>query len=320
MTSFRSALITGATGFIGSALVHRLLQEQVEVTCIVRHNHRPLLASQSSLVRTVEFYPSRPADLRAKLRNAAPEVIFHLASYGVKQEDRDLQQLLEGNVSLLVHLLEATSGLPVRRFIHAGSCAEYGPSVADEGCISEMHPLRPTSVYGAAKAASFLLGNTIASRLSIPFVTLRLFGVFGTREDPDRLLPYLIRRLDANQPVDLTPGEQVRDFLFESDVVDAFILAAKADGLPSYEVYNVCSGSAVTVRQVGEAVATELERPFCLLQWGRRQYRSDEPMWLVGDNRKFKTAVSWTPTVGIQEGVRRMISSMRLAPEHHNAI
>jgi nucleoside-diphosphate-sugar epimerase len=245
------------------------------------------------------------------------DVVFNLASYGVRQDDRDPQQMVEGNVGLLVHLLNAIADRPIIRFIHAGSCSEYGVNLSNGELISETHPLRPTSLYGAAKAASFLIGNVLASHLSIPFVTLRLFGVFGTREAPDRLIPYLIRRLTRNQPVDLTPGEQVRDFLFEDDAVEAFVCAATASRLNSGEVYNVCTGHPTRIHEIGEEVALELGRSTDLLHWGARRYRADEPMWLVGDHRRFAKLTAWRPATSLPAGIRRMISS---TPDDQDAI
>jgi UDP-glucose 4-epimerase len=310
MRSFRSALVTGATGFIGSALVQRLLADRVQVTCLVRSRRRLLAEPNSPDLRIIETHSFKDAELRQRLKDVPIDVVFHLASYGVRREDRDVRHLIEGNLELLADLLIAMAESPIRRFVHAGSCSEYGFPASDGILVSEQHPLNPTSLYGAAKAASFLFGNALASDLKIPFLTLRLFGVFGTREAPRRLLPYLIRRLASDQMVDLTPGEQVRDLLYEDDVVEAFISAAEAQGLNDGAVYNVCSGCPIRVRAVGEAVAYELGKPLHLLQWGKREYRSDEPMWLVGDNRRFASATGWQPSISLPAGIRRMISAI----------
>jgi nucleoside-diphosphate-sugar epimerase len=78
----------------------------------------------------------------------------------------------------------------------------------------------------------------------------------------------LIRRLENDTPVDLTPGEQVRDLLFEDDVVNALLQASESDGLQPYQVYNVCSARPVRIREVGEAVADALNKPRELLHTG----------------------------------------------------
>ena len=322
MRSFGSALVTGATGFIGSALVARLAAEQVNVTCLVRHSKGFQAFDNLKNVRVIEVPSFQTSCLKEHLSNISADVVFNLASYGVQQEDRDPDELIEGNVRLLTRLLDVVAKWPLKRFIHTGSCSEYGLPESEGLPISESQRLHPLSLYGAAKAATGLLGTTYASQLNIPFVTLRLFGVFGTREAAQRLIPYMIRRLDQDQAVDLTPGEQVRDLLFEEDVVEAFLKAAEAE-LDLYEAYNVCSSWPTRIREVGEVVADTLQKPRDLLQWGRRQYRTDEPMWLVGDNRRFVRATSWRPAVSLEDGIRRIISSGRFSQArigHQHAI
>ncbi len=303
--ALKSALVTGSTGFVGSVLVDRLLAENVEVTCVVRQRSTPRAANRR--VRLVEVSSFDTSVLQSALAGTSAEAVFHLASYGVQQTERDIDQLVEGNVSIVLHLLQATAHWPLRRFVHTGSCSEYGQRGSEGRLIAEMDPIQPQSLYGAVKAGSVLAGSALAASLNIPFVTLRLFGVFGTRERPPRLIPYLISRLQNNDPVDLTSGEQVRDFLFEDDVATAFLDAATSDGLKSGEVYNVCSSVPTRIREVGEMVADAMGKPRELLHWGERPYRADELMWVVGDNHRFREATAWAPTVSLQEGIARVL-------------
>ena len=310
MTSFRSALVTGGTGFIGSVLVRRLVADGVTVTCLVRaRTRRPGALATLDGARVIELPSFSAAQLDAALAGVAADVVFHLASYGVHQADRDAAQLLEGNVSFLCNLLEATSSWPMQRFIYSASCAEYGFPVQEGVPIPETHGLRPASMYGAAKAVAYLAGSALAARLNAPFVALRLFGAFGVHEAPLRLAPFLIRHLIQDQPVALSPGDQVRDLLYEDDVTDALIAAAEGGGVQPGQAYNVCSGRATRVREVGEMVARALGKPLGLLHWGARPHRADEPLWQVGDNRQFTAATSWRPRITVQEGIERMVAA-----------
>lgn len=323
MSRTQSAIVTGASGFIGSVLVDRLVKSGIQVTCLVRSKKRFPPGVDTSALRVIETSSFDSSELKPKLAGTAFDTVFHLASYGVRQEDREPQQLIDGNVRLVLNVLESVRTHPIRTFINVGSCSEYGFPVSNGTLMDETHPLTPKSPYGAAKAAATLFGNAMAARWNIPFVTLRLFNVFGTHEGPQRLIPYLILRLQQNEPVDLTPGEQVRDLLFEDDVVNALIRASESDGLRPNQVYNVCSARPVRIREVGEAVADALNKPRQLLHWGERNYRQDEPLWLVGDNRRFVEATDWRPEVSLQEGLRRMISSMGVSPQrgtHQHAV
>jgi UDP-glucose 4-epimerase len=309
--NLRSALVTGSTGFLGSVLVNRLVAEGVEVTCLVRAQSisKATPFANDPRIRIVEV---EGTDLESRLAGISADVVFNLASYGVRETERDTDRLIEGNLSNLLGLMRATADWPLRRFVHTGSCSEYGFPEKDGTLVAEAHPIQPKSLYGAAKAASVLCGNAWALSLNVPFVTLRLFGVFGTREGPHRLVPSVISRLLDDQPVDLTGGEQVRDLLFEDDVASAFLAAASSEGLKSGEVYNVCASQPTRIRDVGEFIASVMEKSRDLLRWGARPYRADEPMWLVGDNRRFKAATStWSQTISVHDGVRRMVENAR---------
>lgn len=309
MVDFNSALVTGANGFIGSSLVRRLTAEGVAVYAMVRADSDHSRLESTPGIKVIQVQSFELTELQKSLTGVSAEVVFNLASYGVNPQDRDPEAMIEGNVNLVARLLLATADWPLKRFVHTGSCSEYGGNPSPNTFISEDWPLQPTSLYGAAKAASVIYGSALALQLRTPFVTLRLFGVYGFGEGPHRLIPYLIDRVNRGQFVDLTPGEQVRDLLYIDDVADAFITATQSDNLDSYAVYNLCSSQPVQIRDVAEAVADAMNAPRNLLQFGERPYRADEAMWIVGDNRRFKDATQWQPQIYLTDGIRRMIDS-----------
>jgi nucleoside-diphosphate-sugar epimerase len=313
MTGFRSAVVTGATGFIGSALVRRLLDDGVRTYCLLRTKPRcDSIIERLNGAELVQLVSFQTPELERCLMDFSADVIFNLASYGVSQEDRDPEALLDGNAGLVARLVLAAAISPPKIFIHTGSCSEYGQPLLEGTPFTEDQPLRPTSLYGAAKAASTLYGNTLAARVGVPFVTLRLFGVFGVGEGPRRLIPYLIDQLRCDEPADLTPGQQVRDFLYVEDIVEAFVRSVRDANLTLSEAYNVCSARPIRIRDIGEMVADFMEKPRGLLRWGRRPYRQDEPMWIVGDNRRFVEATSWHPRISTAEGIRRIVAASRV--------
>jgi nucleoside-diphosphate-sugar epimerase len=285
-------LVTGASGFIGSNLAHALIARGDEVICLTR---RPLAALEQAGAQVVH-----------SLDGVRAERVFHLAAAGVSAKDRKTTPLLDGNVGLVARLLESVADWPLTHFVHTGSCSEYGP-VASGVLLTEDHAIRPESMYGAAKAASSLVADALARRLGLPFVSLRLFGVYGPGEAPSRLLPTLLSTLRGTEVCRLTPGRQVRDFTFITDVVQAFILAGTTQ--LDERAYNVCSGAGVTIRTVAREAASLLEVPDDRLQFGALPYRDDEPMWIVGDRSRFSAATGWEPRVGLRAGIERMLES-----------
>jgi UDP-glucose 4-epimerase len=308
MNSINAALVTGSTGFIGSALIRRLSEEGIQTFCLVRGGrYNAAFFNELRGAEVIEIHSSHADALKKALAGITADVVFNLASYGVNPKENDPDIMIDANLHLVSRLLHITSQWPLRRFIHTGSCFEYGEP-DDREPISEDHNLRPLSLYGATKAASVLIGNALAAKLSTPFVTLRLFGVYGKGERSHRLIPYTMNLLKVNNPVDLSPGEQVRDLLYVDDVVDAFLTAARHEAVMPRYIYNICSGVPLTIREVGETVAQIMDKPSSLLHWGERKYSPSEPMWLVGNGRKFEETTGWRPKFGLREGIRLMTS------------
>lgn len=303
------ALVTGATGFIGRALVGRLVSDRIETHCLIRSSS----ARRAELERLA---PARIIGLESfdaqKLTNAIGnprfDAVFHLASYGVNPSERDARLLLSGNLDLTVDLVRAVAAAPPGRFVLTGSCSEYAPG-PDGVFLREDFPTRPESLYGAAKVAASVVGNALARELGVPFVAVRLFGTYGPGEAPHRLIPYIVEHLTRGTRPDLTGGEQQRDLSHVDDVVDGLILAASSADVRAYEVYNLCSGTPRRIREVAEAVADAMGKPHSELGLGLRPYRSDEAMWIVGDPSKFRKASGYTPKRRFEEAVKHVVAS-----------
>jgi len=300
-------LVTGATGFIGRRLVTRLSEMGSSVICLVYPNRR-----QSNSLPAVHGVIPVDGDstqsLAQTLSDAGPEVVINLAAQGVSPETRDPQLMINGNIGVISKLIQGLSHSSPRVILHAGSWSEYADSNGSEP-IDEDQPIWPRSVYGAAKASATMFGNALARETGLPFVTLRLFNVFGVGESPNRLIPYLIDRLGVSEYADLTPGDQIRDVTYVDDIVDAILLAGGA-GLEPYTAYNVCSSRPTQVRLIAETVADIMHKPRNLLRFGSIPHRTDEPLEIVGDNTRFVDATGWKPKTTLETGVELMVAAL----------
>jgi nucleoside-diphosphate-sugar epimerase len=301
--------VTGATGFIGRALVGRLAQLGIRTICAVRpESPRAAALAEVQGIELMYVDTSSRQALSEAFRRAPIENVIHLAAPGVALDHRDPLQLIDGHAGLVARMLLSLGDSPLVRFVHIGSCSEYAPAPPST-FIPEEHSLASASVYGAAKASASLIGASLARSLGLPFVTLRLFGTYGIGEAPSRLLPYLIDRLGRGEMTELTDGMQVRDLTYIDDMVDAILIATEKKDLVLHRSYNACSGVPVRIRDAVELTARVMKQPASLLGFGRLSQREDESSWIVGDPSRFLAATGWRPRLTLEEGIAKMVAS-----------
>ncbi|MBP1870887.1 dTDP-6-deoxy-L-talose 4-dehydrogenase (NAD+) [Ensifer adhaerens] len=202
------------------------------------------------------------------------DTVIHVAWYaepGKYLHSAENIVCLEGTL----RMAQAAALAGVRRFVGVGTCFEYDLSA---GMLSTDTPLRPISPYAGAKAAVFMALSQWLPLHGIAFAWCRLFYLFGEGEDERRLFPYLRAQLSAGNPVELTSGNQIRDFM---DVRDAGKQIADIGLGDKTGPVNICSGTPVTVRQIAERVADEYNRRD-LLRFGARPDNLVDPPCVVG--------------------------------------
>ncbi len=253
-----------------------------------------------------------PSSLSQVLHGRSFDACFNLAAYGVLGSQIDADRLRRTNELLGPELIR---NLPEScLYVHAGSVSEYGDA-EDGHLLVETDQTVPLSPYGESKLRGTLNVLRAAEETGTTAIVLRLFHTYGPGEADSRLTSYLIDMLASHQPADLTSGEQFRDLLFVDDVAAAFVHSLRFLNRPPVDhIFNICSSTAVTIRQVGEMLADILERPQTLLRWGTRPMREGETLWLVGNSDRFRQATGWKPAYSLWEGLTETVNH-RLASE-----
>lgn len=294
------ALVTGAGGFIGAALSHRLLADGWTTTLLVgpdtdRWRVAPLVADAAVL--EVDL---RDGDAVARAVAAArPDVVFHLAAHGAYSWQQSLPRMIETNVSGIAHVVEAALDAGVRAIVNAGSSSEYG--LMDHAPREDELPV-PNSGYAVTKAAATLYCGWVAREREAAITTLRLYSAYGPWEEPGRLIPALVAAgLEGRLPPFADP-EIARDFVYVDDILDAFLLAAGHARPGEGAVYNVGSGRQTTLRglaEIARRVFGIAEQPawsaFPARQW-------DTDVW-VADPSRIGRDLGWQARTSLADGL-----------------
>ena len=303
----KRALLTGAAGFIGSTLCRRLLVDGFEVHALLRSTARAWrIAAILPHLRVHEVDARDEERLCQVVREVRPEVVYHLATHGAYPFETDADAIIQTNILGTWNLLKALGPIDYEVFVNTGSSSEYG---FKQYAMRETDLLEPNSYYAAAKCAQSLLCQHVARTDNRPINTLRLFSAYGAYEEPTRLVPTLIRRCLAGQPLDLVSPDVARDFVYVDDMVDAYLRLDPLSKL-SGEVINVGSGIQHTIRDVVEVVLKETGASVeC--RWGAVPHRTWDTSTWVADCTKSRRLLGWRATTSLADGLAKTVQWMR---------
>lgn len=297
-------LLTGATGFVGQRLVSMLTARGDHVCALGR------TASQHSAV-TNFITPSLDIDAIANtLNNETFDAIIHLAAAGVHPTDRDDFTLMKINTLLTGAIVTIAKQVNVKAVVIAGSSAEY-QSVATDKPIKEDEKCETQKLYGASKAAGTLLALAQSAVQQMPVAVMRVFNVFGPGEAAHRLLPCLIRDLSNGQPVKLSAGTQVRDFIYIDDACSGLITAMDCllNKKMGSGIYNLSTGVGHSVADFALTASRLLKTDPTLLQLGALPMRPDDLPYVVGDSTLFQTCSGWRPAFTMEQGIAATVNT-----------
>ncbi len=294
-------LLTGATGFLGTQCLARLI-EAAPGTLHAVAGSRPgsaqpgVIWHQADLRRSEECY--------ALIGKVRPTHLLHcawVATPGIYSQTPENIAWVTGSAALA----DAFGRSGGERFVSLGSSAEYAPG--DGPCHEDHTPILPATPYGKSKVGFWHVLQAAAQAHGFSAAWGRVFLPYGTGDNPKRLLPSLIGALDAQQEFPASAGEQLRDFIFSTDIADMLTRLMWVDDIGAF---NIGTGRGVTVRRAMELTADLLGARH-LLRIGARQMVAGEPMTLVADMTKTGRALGVLAPIQIEEGITRAIREFR---------
>lgn len=285
-------LITGISGFVGVHLAEYLVLQGHDVAGV---DANPFVPSGEAAGKKVRFYRMSLLDfetLCGLVEKVSPERIIHLASASsVALSWEKPIECFTNNTNIFLNLIEAVRLSHARcRILSVGSSEEYGPVSAQEVPLEEAHPLNPMSPYSAARAAQENLSRVFASGYGLNIICTRSFNHVGPGQSDRFVVSSFVRQaLEVSQgkKETVTCGDLgiIRDFIDVRDVVRAY--EQLLDHGVSGDIYNVCSGRGVSLREVLERICAKLGMEFKWKVLPELIRPIDNPV-IVGNGRKLR--------------------------------
>ena len=302
-------LVTGASGFLGLHLCHRLLAEGAEVHAVSRS---PRKGADRDGLHWWQCDVVDGAAVHDVVSRIKPDAVVHLGGLVTAAPDMRLVALtFHSLLTSTINVLTAATDIGRCRVILSGSLEEPISSAADS--------LVPTSPYSAAKLAAGAYARMFVKLYGTPVVTLRPYMTYGPGQHPSKVIPYTIQSLLRGEAPQLSSGERALDWVYVDDVIDAYLLAVTRPGVEG-RTLDLGWGTAVRIRDVVDRLVALVDRSIAP-QYGAQPDRPDASA-RVADLEATAAALGWRPRISLEQGLARTIDWYRRAlvePERSDA-
>ena len=306
----KRAIVSGATGAVGMALLEELTARHIEVLVLCRAEGRfaripqhPLITCKTCALTDLGTLPNDTGK--------SYDAFFHLAWNGTAGAARHDTALQLENVHTTLGAVDAAHRFGCRVFVGAGSQAEYG---RHSHALTTTTPAYPESAYGMAKLAAGHFSRLLAELHQMRHVWVRILSVYGPYDSDGSLITNTTRLLLNGSTPTLTAGEQIWDYLYSRDAAKALYLLGDCGkhGI----AYPLGSGHARPLRHYVEALRDAIE-PSAALEFGQLPYSPAQVMHLRADISALRADTGWQPETDFAEGVRKTVQFVRESDRAH---
>ena len=296
------ALITGGAGFVGSHLVKCLVADQWQVHVLERPDANLSMLDDISQKIKVHYHDGSTKNMFLLLKSIRPDIVFHLASlFLAEHKTEDVEPLIKSNILFGSQLVEAMVDIECYRLINTGTSWQHFSN----------EDYNPVCLYAATKQAFEDILRFYQEASPLRVITLKLYDTYGCYDPRKKLFSLLKMATKTNNPVLMSPGEQLLDLVYIDDVVASFIVAAERlfSDVPQHkqEIYAISSGTPIKLKELVKRYE-EIFGSGLPIVWGQRPYRKREVMqpWNRG-----KSLPGWSPRMNLETGLRLVIEEDR---------
>lgn len=301
-------LVSGGSGFIGSHLCGRLVEQGAEVFVLVKYHS---VIDNVRLLGCWDRLTPVEADLRnpdslTQVQRIKPAIIFHLAAYNhVGDSFRQVSEAIDCNAKGTVHLLEAYEDY--ERFVYISSSEVYG--YQERVPFREEATPQPLSPYAVGKYLGEVYARMKWRSANRPIVVLRPFNTYGPYQSPRAVIAELIIKGLRGEDIVTTQGRQTREFNFVENLVDGFLLAATCEKAVG-QVINLGCGVETSIAELARRIHA-MTRSTARLRIGELPDRPGEIWRMCADAARAKQILGWSPAVGLEQGLAMSVEWYR---------
>ena len=299
-------LISGANGFVGRNLMPKLRNSDNEIYQITTNPEvsRKIYGNKFKLFH---YKAHNQDELRTEVENFQPDIYIHLAAFLTANDDHEtLVKLLDANILFTCKMLDSLKNSKIKAFINTGTFAEY---YKGDGEID------PAYLYAATKSASRIFVDYYSKTYDFKDITITPYTIYGGNDSKKKIIDIIYDSLDNTNSTDLTPGNQILDFIHIEDVIDFYIeVINKISLIPSGTNFELGTGLGHTIKDL-VLLFEKYTNKKSNINWGGKDYRPRDVMKAIANTDNAISIVDWEPKISLEDGVKKYLEIKNEAKE-----
>ena len=301
----KTAIVTGANGFVGSALVRELILKGVNVYAVVRNKDKCADLNNFKNITIIECEMSDYKNLNHYICKKNIDVFYHFSWDGTVGDKRSDYTLQLRNVEFTCDAVKAAKKMNIKKFVFAGSIIEY----EYEKCIKEKYfDIGINNIYGISKITARNMAEVLANSIGVDFIPTIISNIYGVGEVSDRLFKNTLKKMLNGEKTSFTTCEQLYDFIYIDDAVRAFYLVGKyGEKFKNYYIGNK------EPKKLKEYITQmkDCANKNCQLGFGDIQYKGISLTYKEFDTYSLYNNFTFEPQVSFSEGIKKTIGWLK---------